>query len=465
MILVVGVLGIASAASAQNLNSGYFNDGYLYRHGSNPAFGNDQNYVAMPGVGNLNVSVLGNLRVDDVIHNVNGRTVLFTHPGVSTSSFLDGVNNKNKINESLKLQILGAGFKGWGGYNTIEINARQDLSINVPGSLLRMAKQGLENKTYDIKDFDAHADAYAEIALGHSRQVTEDIRVGGKLKVLLGIGNVDAHFNKAQLSLGEDEWVGVTNAVVHTSLNDMKYKTETKARGPEADAENGLPADQRDHTYVSGIDDTNFGVSGFGFAFDLGAEWKINKNWSVSGAILDLGFISWSKDFVASTNGDREVHTNDHLFSFDDKADNGFDREMDRFTEDVAALYELQDNGDMGGRTRALGSTLNLGVEYTPDFYDKLSFGLLNSTRIAGKYSWTEFRLSANVSPAKMFSASANIGVGTFGASFGWLLNFHPSGFNLFLATDYMPGKLAKQGVPLNSKANINLGINFPFGH
>jgi hypothetical protein len=83
---------------------------------------------------------------------------------------------------------------------------------------------------------------------------------------------------------------------------------------------------------------------------------------------------------------------------------------------------------------------------------------------MAGKYSWTEFRLSANVAPTNIFSASANMALGTYGTSFGWLLNFHPSGFNLFVGMDHTLGKLAKQGVPLSGRANVNIGINFPFG-
>ena len=47
--LAVAALGMASAASAQNLNSGYFTEGYLYRHDLNPAFANEQNYIAMLG--------------------------------------------------------------------------------------------------------------------------------------------------------------------------------------------------------------------------------------------------------------------------------------------------------------------------------------------------------------------------------------------------------------------------------
>lgn len=455
-IIAVAIWGLASVATAQNLNSGYFTDGYLYRHTLNPAFGNDQSYVAMPALGNLNVGMNSNLRVDDILFNVNGRTALFLNPQVSTSEFLDGIHDKNKITENLRLQILGTGFKAFGGYNTFEINARQDLGLNIPGSLFRLAKEGIENKTYDISNFNAHAGGYAEIALGHSRQINDQLRVGAKLKVLLGIANIDANFKKAQLTLGENEWIGITDAEIQASIKSMKYEIEETERGPEGE--------ETTHKYVSGLDIDSWGINGFGLAFDLGAEYKLNKNWAFSASLLDLGYIGWNNNYVASTNGERQINTDKYIFNVDEDASNSFENEADRLMEGLSALYELQDNGDMGSRSKALAATMNLGVQYTPDFYDKLSFGLLNSTRMAGKYSWTEFRLSANVAPTNIFSASANMALGTYGTSFGWLLNFHPSGFNLFVGMDHTLGKLAKQGVPLSGRANVNIGINFPFG-
>lgn len=455
-IIAVAIWGLASAATAQNLNSGYFTDGYLYRHTLNPAFGNDQSYVAMPALGNLNVGMNSNLRVDDILFNVNGRTALFLNPQVSTSEFLDGIHDKNKITENLRLQILGTGFKAFGGYNTFEINARQDLGLNIPGSLFRLAKEGIENKTYDISNFNAHAGGYAEIALGHSRQINDQLRVGAKLKVLLGIANIDANFKKAQLTLGENEWIGITDAEIQASIKSMKYEIEETERGPEGE--------ETTHKYVSGLDIDSWGINGFGLAFDLGAEYQLDKNWAFSASLLDLGYIGWNNNYVASTNGERQINTDKYIFNVDEDASNSFENEADRLMEGLSALYELQDNGDMGSRSKALAATMNLGVQYTPDFYDKLSFGLLNSTRMAGKYSWTEFRLSANVAPTNIFSASANMALGTYGTSFGWLLNFHPSGFNLFVGMDHTLGKLAKQGVPLSGRANVNIGINFPFG-
>ena len=53
--------------------------------------------------------------------------------------------------------------------------------------------------------------------------------------------------------------------------------------------------------------------------------------------------------------------------------------------------------------------------------------------------------------------------VGTYGVGFGWLLNLHTTGFNFFVGMDHTMGKLSKQFVPLNSNADLNIGINFPF--
>lgn len=136
---------------------------------------------------------------------------------------------------------------------------------------------------------------------------------------------------------------------------------------------------------------------------------------------------------------------------------------MDRLGEGIATLYELQDNGDQGGRTKMLGATLNLAAQYRFPYYDKLTFGLVNTTRIQGAYSWTDFRLSANVAPVKIFSAGASLAAGSYGVAFGWILNLHMTGFNFYLGMDRTLGSLAKQGLPLSSNGSVNLGINFLF--
>ena len=65
-ISLMAVAAICGMASAQNLNSAYFTEDYKFRHDMNPAFANEQNYVSVPMLGNVNVSLHGNFGYQDL---------------------------------------------------------------------------------------------------------------------------------------------------------------------------------------------------------------------------------------------------------------------------------------------------------------------------------------------------------------------------------------------------------------
>lgn len=66
------VMTFALSAVAQNMQSAYFTDGYLYRFQSNPAFDNERNFVAIPAIGNMNLGFKGTLSLEDIFYNING---------------------------------------------------------------------------------------------------------------------------------------------------------------------------------------------------------------------------------------------------------------------------------------------------------------------------------------------------------------------------------------------------------
>lgn len=447
--LAIGAAALTPAA-AQNTYSGYFLDNYTYRSQMNPAFGADRNYIGFPGMGNINVAMRGNIHTSSVLYNLDGRTVLFTNPGIGVGEAMSKFHDHNRLQSNLRFNVLNAGFKAFGGYNTVGINAVANVAAGIPGSFFSLAKEGVANKTYDISNLRAHADAYAELAFNHSREIPQvkGLRVGAAVKFLVGMGNVDADFHKADLTLGENEWTARTDADIYASVKGLTYTTDVNKH--------------TGHEYVSGADLDGFGPNGFGMAFDLGAQYEWT-DWTFSAALLDLGFISWGNTRWATTGGLKTVNTDAFTFNVDDDAPNSFDNELDRLRDQFSELYELDDRGDKGTRTRMLGATLNVAARYALPVYRKLAFGLLNSTRIEGPYSWTQFRLSANVEPVRCFAAGANVAVGTFGWSFGWMANVSVLGFNMFLGMDHTLGKLTRQGFPVSSNASFNLGINFPF--
>lgn len=439
-------------ATAQNTNSGYFLDGYTYRYQLNPAFGGDKGFVSMPALGNINVGVNGNLHLNSVIYSRGGRTMLFTNPEITAAEVMGKLHDKNRLNASLRLNVLSVGFKAFGGFNAISINARSSVNMQVPKSFFELAKEGITNRTYTIDNLRARALGYAEIGLNHSREIPQvsGLRVGMSMKFLVGMANLDAYFNHADLTLGKDEWIARTDADVYANFGKLQFEHKINDQGRK---------------YVSGVNfDGDGGIkpNGFGMAFDLGATYQW-RDFNFSLALLDLGWISFRDTKHASTDGLQTVNTDAYIFSADGDAANSFSNEWDRLREGLDNLYQLNDKGDAGSRSVSPGATLNVGVDYTLPVYRNLHFGLLSSTRFQGSYTWTEMRLSANVAPVKFFSADANVAIGTFGTSFGWLMSIHPKGFNLFVGMDHTIGKLAKQGVPLNSNASVNLGINFPF--
>lgn len=433
-------------AIAQNLESGFFTDGYLYRHEMNPAIENSRNYIAMPLLGNLNMGMSGNIGIKDVLFKRDGQLVLYTNKWVDAGEFMNGISDRNRINSDYKIQLLGAGFKAFGGYNTIGVNVRGNVSTIIPKSIFDITKNGLKNQTYDISDLNMHAHSYMEIALGHSRKIDEKWRVGGKFKFLIGAGNVDANVDKGLLTLNEGVYEATIDAEIKGNISGLYYKTKPSEHNPG-------------RKVVDDVDINDYTISGFGAAFDLGAEYKINDDWRVFASITDLGFISWKNTQLAATHG--TVNSGEYSFNVEDGSYNKDDGR--KIADELADLYELEDMGDVGKRTTMLGATMNIGGEYIAPFYRKLTFGLLNTTCINGKYTWTKFRLSANVAPVKWFSAGINFAAGTYGPSFGWIMSAHPKGFNLFLGMDHTFGSLAKQGIPLSSNTEFSMGINFPF--
>ena len=446
--IAIALLSCATV-SAQNTYSGYFLDNYTYRFQMNPAFGNEDNFVSMPVLGNMNVAMRGNLHLNNIFYNVGGETVLFTNPGVPQDA-VNKFKKSNKLGTNEKFDILSGGFKAWGGYNTISIGARVNAGLSVPKAFFELAKEGIENRTYDIKNLSMQANAFAQIALNHSRDIAQvpGLRVGAAMKFYIGVGNIDAYFDRAELQLHDNSWNAVTNANIYASVNGLKYKTKY--------------SEDTKRYYVDGVDMNFNGLNGFGMGFDLGANYKW-RDFNFSLAVLDLGFISWGKTQWASTNGDRTFQTDAYTFSANDEAPNSFKNEWDNLRDDLSELYQLDDNGELSSRTRAMAATLNIGVDYEFPYYRPLHFGFLSSTYINGAYTWSQARFSANVAPVKWVSASANFEASTYGCGFGWLLNFYTKGINLFLGMDHTMGKLAKQGVPLNSNASFNFGLNFPF--
>ena len=469
-ILSASLLMLGGAAMAQNLNSAYFTEGYHYRHNLNPAFGDSCSFISIPALGNISVNTRGNFGYQDVVmknpmYGQPGqkRMTTFMNPYISTGDALKGFSKgDNKIVGDVNLTILAAGFKAFGGYNTIELSEKTSFGMVLPYELFEFAKN-TGNQNYNIGDVSLRARSYAELALGHSHQINEKLRVGAKLKFLLGVGAADVDLKNVQANLaGTDQWTLSGQGTAQVSVKGFTYKSKVS----EYNDPNHVSPDgkQGKYEHVDDVDVDGFGLNGFGMALDLGAEYKINDDWRVSAAVMDLGFINWSNNMKAVNAKNQFIFNGFHDTTVGSGSGGTLDDKMDSYGDQLSDFANLKDMGDAGSRSTALAATINLGAEYTLPMYKKLSFGALSSTRLNGSYTWTEGRVSANWKPLRWLDGGVNFAVNSFSTSMGWVLNIHPSGYNLFIGMDHLLGKTSKEFIPLSSNASIAIGMNVAWG-
>lgn len=456
---IAAMVLVAGGAMAQGLNSAYYTNDYKFRHTMNPAFGNEQNYVSIPALGNINVGLHGNFGYEDIVmdnplygRGSDKKMTTFMHPNISAGDALSGFSTgNNRVMGNVGITILSAGFKAFGGYNTVELNSKTSFGMSLPYELFAFAKN-IGNNTYNIGDINMNAQSYAELAFGHSRQIDDRLRVGAKVKLLFGIARGDVEFKDVTADLASnDKWTISGDAKANMSLKGFAYKSKEHEYKDEAKG-----------TYET-VNDMNVdgaGLGGFGLAFDLGGVYKIDDDWTVNAAVLDLGFISWSNNVQASNHMKTFEFNGFHDLAVKEGRGETFDDKADTYGDQLSDFANLTDDGDQGGRTTGIGATINVGCEYNLPVYRPLTFGLLSSTRINGPYSWTEGRLSANWTPLSWIDGGVSFAVNSFTASMGWVLNIHPKGYNFFIGMDHLLGSSSKEGIPLSSNASVNLGMS-----
>ena len=444
--------------SAQELRTSYFMETSNYRHQMNPAL-LDSPYVGLL-FSNINVGMTGNIGAKQFIFDTNGlpgytgnyRYTTFMDPNVDAKTFLNKLHDKNRFDLYLNYNLFSVGFKAWGGVNLLELNLRSNTNLTLPKGLFEFAKTAGEKEHYEFGGLGMRTQNYMELALGHSRDINKQWRVGGKLKFLIGAAYADFTADNVTLDMTEDAWRIQSNAQVKASL----LKSDVIHEDPSKNSADGRPR-------VKELDNFGFSLPGFGMALDLGVTYKPIDNLTLSAAITDLGFISWKNTHHASSQGDYTFDGFNNIYIGSDKDQTeDIDDQFDQIGDDLEEMFSVYDDGTKTA-TQALAATLNVGAEYKLPAYDKLKFGFLYTSRIHGKYSWHQGMLNVGVRPVKWFECNVNGAVTSTGVTAGGMLSLKAPHFNFYIAADRFFSKMGKQGVPLNSSnGNITFGMTFP---
>jgi hypothetical protein len=278
--------------------------------------------------------------------------------------------------------------------------------------------------------------AYAELYLGACIPVKDWLRIGVKAKGIVGIMNING-----QLS---DSYFSVTRTDVTANLRGTLRASGIVVNpdyvvGEEVDLEQMM------------VEPLENGINSGGAAIDFGAEARLlNDRLRVSLGVTDLGFVCWSAKSAAAAAV--EYNINYRGYNFDTQ-------ELD-MTSDGRVVTATAE-----GYTRRLNTTLNIGAEYNI-LNDWIAFGVLSHTEFRQLYVLSELTLSANFRIGDHFTTTLShtlCGRNRAGI-FGFALNVHTAGLNLFLGTDYIDTTYVLAGDMVAPKYQKSLNYYFGLG-
>ena len=462
-VLLAGLALLALPAAGQNAFRGaYFMDTYLYGHTMNPALTANRSYASL-GLGRIDVQTQSNLGVSTFLYPTGNGVVSFLSESVSSQEFLSKIHRHNIEDANVQLDLLNFGF--WtesDQFHSFSLNLHVAERSAVPYDLFRFLKDGSSDGTYyDLSGCGLRSRGYAEAAYGISFPVTDELRIGGKVKALVGLVYLDARYDRLDVTLSGERWSVESEGLMRSSNVPVTQSNQSVKVSEILDFDNFDPSQLR--------------PSGFGAGIDLGATWDVLPWLQLSASVTDLGFLRWKMDRSVS-QGSWE-YTGFENISF--QGDNNLDEKLDAKLNELERLLEFQRTGSSSSMD-ILPATFYVGAKAMP--CDWFSAGLLGTMRREGSYSWSELRAAINLEPTHWFGWSGSMAYGSFGPKYSSLLNLRAGPFALFLGgeitspffvsteprashaiKDYFSGDVT--AIPRdNLNINVMVGLNLVFG-
>ena len=446
---------VSAAAMAQTPRTAYHTDGFAYGHELNPALQPDTNYMSLPVLGNTSVTMNSTMKMSSLLFDMPGnadKLTLFTTNGtISKSDLLKKVGSGMNTGFDARLTLISIGQRlSPARYRTYEAAFRIQGSAYVPKALFSMLKD-VENGTYNINGMTLNATSFLDLSYGESYRLDDRWTVGGKVKLLVGILNANAKVDNLNVSIDADQnWSAQGN--VTANVSGLEYKTTTKEYTHRTNAD-GTPAT---YNMVDGVKVGGLGLNGLGLAIDAGAEYRLDRNWTFSAAIRDLGFITWFKSRKAENSGSKFEF--EGFQNVSKEGDNTLKNQWNVLKDDLMDMIHVEEKGT-GAYTKMLSATAEASARYKQDIY---TAGFLYTASIQGKCSWMEARLNLGVTPYDGLDVVISPNYGTFGFGVGAMVSYRHNGYSYYLGSDRLYWQVNKQLIPTSLNAALQFGMTLP---
>ena len=450
---------IITGAAAQSLNGSYFLDNSLTRHSMNPAFAPRTSYFGLPGISKTGVGVYGNFGVGDFIYPIDGEVYTFLNNRVSVEEFSRKIRKNPKLDFDTDLSLLNFGFfTSPDNFWSVDFGTKITGGIGIPRDFFMLVKDGMAagENTFKMNQFYADANVSLYGSVGHSRDLSKyvkGLKVGARFTFYVSMAHIAADLGNSTISLSEDKWTVNANANGIIASSFMKLK----------------PAQSQEEDPEIITDFSKIAPAGYGFSFDIGAEYRLSVGCPLDGltfslSALDLGGFFYKADKVQNLHSSGDVnYAGVEDFTLDQSLN--FDQIMEEIKDDFLAIADFKE-GAPANYNRITYPRIYAGIEM-PFARDLMSVGLLYSGKFGKTRNINELTLSYNLNPCKWFNLGLNWSFLNSWKTLGWVLEFSPrGGVDFFIGSDYTFFNVTpKYYLPVNKVwSNLNFGLTFMVG-
>lgn len=424
---------------AQFTRSTFTLDGLNYRMQLNPALTPDQGYINVPLFSGIGASTSSNsLGLSDIIEVIENSS---NADYFTKDKFYNKLKANNDINASVAYDIASVGWYQSKNFWSINLSIKGDMGATIPRSLFKTMRdaRGLSKQEWTQYSSSqggerVFVNSYVETGVGYARQINDKLTVGGKVKLLLGVANMDLNVKKLDLQTqlngvpADIDWSNITQA----QLDAIRGKATIATEATMEASMKGFKITDKPDGYVDDIKQEGaFGIAGMGAGIDLGVTYKVMDELTLSAALLDLGFISWDKG-----SSHMAVSNSTKTFNFDTSNRAEAEEFKDLIADGQILNFDMLNvkQQEAKARTTSLHSSIVLGGEYKlPN--TNLSFGLLSTTHFTKPKTMSEITLSTAYNLNRYIGMSlAYSMIQSGGKGLGIGLKLGP----VTLATDYM---------------------------
>lgn len=443
----------------------------------NPAIKpSDRFYIGLPVLTGISAGIGNNfIGLKDLFAD---SSLVFESPGYSTDDlqkFADNLKEYNTITTDVSVQLLGLGLSvGKDLYLFLDVNDRFTAKGVISKSLLSLYLTGYDqfrDQTIDLSGMNIKGQYFREYGLGFSKNITTNLRIGAKVKVLSGLGSISFDNRKFTIKVNNDLSTDMTlDASMDVSGKETMNRIFTQ---------NNFLIKKADTLK------TNFGgflsdylmnpLTNTGLGLDLGIVYNVGKLLTLSASVTDLGYINWKKD-LKSYKADSSFNlvnitmedVVNQSYSIDDMMSSMIDTIKANFVSDPAPKPF----------TTYLPTSITVGASFNP--LKAISFGILSNTRFYAGQAKESLTFSGNAYIGRVVSASMSYTIANysynnlgFGLAFktGAIAQFYIIADKIPLSWDkvYFKGSdgsgYTSIPMPANwNMFNLQIGFNIVFG-